>query len=181
LAQRSKALIYAVDIDENAYKQAKINFENSGFSSRLFVEKAAFQHWNTSLQFDLLVSNPPYFSDSFKSPDKGRNISRHNDCLFFAALIEKSISLMNPGGKLAVILPCSDFEFFHSLALETPLFLCRKTLVSSLPHKPPIRVLLEYSNKETVYREDNLFIEKSQKIYSEEFIALIRDFYLNIV
>jgi tRNA1Val (adenine37-N6)-methyltransferase len=178
LAQRSNAQVHAIDIDENACKQAKINFENSPFSARLIVEKAAFQHWETSLKFDLLVSNPPYFSDSLKSPDSGRSFARHNDSLLFTDLIEKSVSLMNPGGKLAIILPFDGFEVFQSSTWKNRLFLCRKTLVSSLPHKPPKRVLLEYSNKETDYEENVLLIEKSSKIYSEEYIALTKDFYL---
>ena len=177
LAQRSKAQVHAIDIDENACKQAKINFENSKFSDRLNVEKATFQHWNTPLRFDLLASNPPYFSGSLKSPDNKRNFARHNDSLFFADLIEKSCSLMNPEGKLAVILPFDEFEGFHSLALKNRLFLCHKTLVSSLPHKPPKRVLLEYSNKETDCLENILLIEESPKIFSEEYIALTEDFY----
>jgi tRNA1Val (adenine37-N6)-methyltransferase len=180
LAQRSEAQVYAIDIDENACKQAKINFENSPFSGRLFIEKVDFQHWNTSLRFDLLVSNPPYFTNSLKSADKGRNFARHNDSLFFADLIGKSCSMMNEGGKLAVILPFDGFEVFQALALESRLFLCRKTLVSSLPHKPPKRVLLEYSNKETDYREDMLLIEKAPKVFSEEYVAFTGDFYLNI-
>ncbi|MDR1610320.1 MAG: methyltransferase [Candidatus Symbiothrix sp.] len=178
LAQRSGAPIHAIDIDENACEQAKINFENSPFSSLLIVEKAAFQHWETSLRFDLIVSNPPYFSDSLKSPNAQRNFARHNDSLFFADLIGKSLSLMNPGGKLAVILPFDGFGDFHTLALENRLFLCRKTLVSSLPHKPVKRVLLEYSNQEADYKENILLIEQSPKIYSEEYIALTKDFYL---
>ena len=178
LAQRSEARIYAVDIDENACKQAKINFAASPFSNRLTIEKATFQQWNTPLKFDLLVSNPPYFSDSLKSPDNERNFARHNDSLFFADLIEKSFSLMNPGGKLDVIIPFAGFEAFQSLALENQLFLCRKTLVSSLPHKSPKRVLLEYSNEESSYREDLLLIEKSPKVFSDEYIAFTEDFYL---
>jgi len=180
LAQRSNAQIHAIDIDENACKQAKINFDNSPFFDRLIVENAAFQHWKTSLLFDLIVSNPPYFSDSLKSPNSGRNFARHNDSLFFADLIKKSSSLLNPDGRIAVIIPFAGFELFQSLAMENHLFLCRKTLVASLPQKPPKRILLEYSNKESGYREDLLLIEKSQSFYSEEYIGLTEDFYLNM-
>lgn len=178
LAQRSGATIHAINIDGNACEQAKINFCYSPFSSLLTVEKGAFQHWKTSLRFDLIVSNPPYFSNSLRSPRAGRNFARHNDSLSFADLIEKSLSLMNPEGKLAVILPSGGFEDFHSSALENRLFLCRKTLVSSLPHKPVKRVMLEYSNQETDYKENILLIEQSPKMYSEEYIALTKDFYL---
>jgi len=178
LAQRSEAKVYSIDIDENACKQAKINFDNSPFFNRLTIEKCAFQLWNPPLHFDLIVSNPPYFSDSLKSPDSGRNFARHNDSLFFSELIKKSISILNPGGKLAVILPLSGFDGFQSLAMENHLFLCRKTFVSSLAHKPPKRILLEYSNKEMECKENLLVIEKSPKIYSEEYIGLIGGFYL---
>lgn len=179
LAQRCPdAQVHAVDIDENACKQAKINFGNSPFSSRLVIEKAAFQYWNTSLRFDLLVSNPPYFTGSLKSPDSGRSFARHNDSLLFADLIGKSVSLMNPGGKLAVILPFDEFEVFQSLALKNGLFLCRKTQVLSLPQKPPKRILLEYSDRETDYLENSLLIEKLPKVRSEEYVALTEDFYL---
>jgi tRNA1Val (adenine37-N6)-methyltransferase len=179
LAQRFEAKVYAVDIDENAYIQAKINFANSPFADQLIIEKAAFQNWETPLKFDLIVSNPPYFSASLKSPDAKRSYARHNDSLLFADLIKKSVSIMNPEGKLAVILPFDVFENFQSLAYENQLFLCRKTLVSSLPNKPPKRVLLEYSKKETGYNEDTLLIDNAPNMRSDEYIALTKDFYLS--
>jgi tRNA1Val (adenine37-N6)-methyltransferase len=178
LAQRSGAAVHAVDIDGNACEQAGINFRHSPFASRLTVEQAAFQRWETPLRFDLIVSNPPYFSTSLKSPDAGRNFARHNDSLPFADLIGKSRALMTAAGKLAVILPFDGFEEFHALALGNGLSLCRKTLVASLPHKPVKRVLLEYSDRKTDCRENMLFIERAPKVYSEEYVRLTEAFYL---
>jgi tRNA1Val (adenine37-N6)-methyltransferase len=180
LAQRSTAFIEAVDVDENACRQAKINFENSPFRDRLKIEKIDFQSFSSPAKYDLLVSNPPYFSNSLKSPDNSRNFARHQDSLSLADLITKSASLLNPQGKLALILPFENLENANALARKNQLFLCRKTHVLSVPNQPPKRVLLEYALYKLDLQENELSIEKSRQVYSEEYIALTKDFYLSV-
>jgi len=178
LAQRSEAFIHAVDIDENACKQAAINFNNSPFHDRLSIERSDFQEFSSSVRYDLIVSNPPYFADSLKSPDKNRNFARHNEHLPLEVLIEKSASLLSPQGKTAFIIPFDRWENAHSLAIENHLFLCRKTLVSSLQNHPPKRVLLEYSFIKQDTTENSFYIGKTKQDYSEAYRALTVDFYL---
>jgi tRNA1Val (adenine37-N6)-methyltransferase len=180
LAQRSTAFVHSLDIDGNACRQAEINYKNSPFNKRITIEKADFQIWNTQLKFDLLVSNPPYFADSPKPPDTARSTARHNDTLQPETMLRKSISLMSARSRLAVILPVENSEQFHRLSIENKLFPCRKTFVTSLPHKPPIRILLEYANYPVDYTEDSLTIEDEPKVFSWEFINLMKDFYLKL-
>jgi len=179
LAQRSKGTVHAIDIDENACKQAEINFNNSPFHDRLRIESVAFQDFSSSVRYDLIVSNPPYFSQSLKSPDTNRNLARHNDSLPLEVLIKKSASLLSPQGKAAFILPFDRLEVAHALAVENQLFLCRETLVSSLQNRPPKRVLLEYSLiGNDIAKKDGFYIGKTKQNYSEEYQALTKDFYL---
>jgi len=178
LAQRSKALIHAIDIDENACKQAEINFNNSPFHDRLSVECCDFRNFSTSVRYDLIVSNPPYFIDSLKSPDKNRNLARHNEHLPLDILIKKSASLLSPQGKVALILPFDQWKDAHSIAVDNQLFLCRKTLVSSLENHPPKRVLPEFSLIENNPVENSLYIGKTKQTYSDEYRALTEEFYL---
>jgi tRNA1Val (adenine37-N6)-methyltransferase len=180
LAQRSSTFVHALDIDENACRQAEINYKNSPFNERLTIEKADFHLWNTSLRFDLLVSNPPYFVDSLKPPNAARSAARHNDTLHPEILIRKSISLMSARSRLAVILPVGNSEQFHSLSIANQLYPCRRTFVMSLLHKPPIRVLMEYANYPVDYKEDNLTIETAPKVFTENFICLMKEFYLKL-
>jgi tRNA1Val (adenine37-N6)-methyltransferase len=179
LAQRQpNSLIYALDIEENAFRQAKVNFENSIFTSRLYAVHSDIKNYNPNQKFDLIVSNPPYFADSLKSPDKNRNAARHNDSLAPEMLVAKSAALMQQHSRLAVIIPTANCEHFHSKALASNLYLHRKTRVYSLPHKPPKRILLEYTNYPIEYREDELLIETSPGHPSPDFVNLIREFYL---
>jgi len=178
LAQRSGALIHAIDIDENACKQAEINFNNSPFHDRLSVECCDFRDFSTSVRYDLIVSNPPYFSDSLKSPDKNRSLARHNEHLPLDILFKKSASLLSPQGKVALILPIDRWENANSLAVENQLILCRKTLVSTLQNHPPKRVLSEYSFIKQSPTETCFYIGKTKQEYSVEYRALTEDFYL---
>jgi len=179
LAQRSKAHVHAIDIDENACKQAEINFGNSSFQDRLSVESVAFQDFSSSVRYDLIVSNPPYFSHSLKSSNANRNLARHNEYLPLDVFIKKSASLLSPQGKVAFILPYDRSIEAQTLAVENHLFLCRKTAVSSLQNQPPKRVLLEYSLiSQGATKEDRFYIGETKQTYGNEYRALTKDFYL---
>ena len=114
LAQRCQAEIDAVDIDEAACIQARENADRSPFGDRLQIFHRPFANFvNESAgirQYDCIVSNPPYFIDSLKCPDKQRNQARHTDTLTLEELIEGSKQLLAPQGKLYLILPFDQRE-----------------------------------------------------------------------
>ena len=180
LAQRSNAPIDAIDIDENAYKQAIINFENSPFSERLKVYLTDFLSYSPSQNYDLIVSNPPYFIDSLKSPNPSRNFARHSDELNLEALVQKSKQLLSTQGRLSLILPFSSFDSIQAIAIQNHLYLTRKTIVRPLKNHPPKRILLEFSPKEKEIEINDIFIEESRHRYSQEYIELTKDFYLGM-
>ena len=178
LAQRSEAFVHAIDIDENACKQAEINFNNSPFNNRLSFEHIAFQNFSSFVKYDLIVSNPPYFTNSLKSPDNNRNIARHDEHLPLEDLFKKSASLLSPYGKAAFILPFDQLETAIKFAINNQLFLCRKSLVSSMQNHPPKRVLLEFSLIDQEVTEDSFYMGNTKQSYSNLYLALTKDFYL---
>jgi len=178
LAQRSNALIDALDIDENACKQAKYNVENSIFKERIQIIQSDFNNFNADYKYDLIVSNPPYFTNSLPAPDKQRNIARHNHALSFEVLLKKSATLLTEKGKIALILPYDAENQIQSFAENSGLFLCRKTVVLPKLDAAPKRILLEYSSTKTKPEISEIYIEKERHIYSDEFRKLTEEFYL---
>ena len=87
IAQRSEKLVYALEIEENAYNQALENFKNSKWHNSLFLTHSSLQNYKTSLKFDIIVSNPPFFNNSYKIQDSNRNLARHTDSLSFKELL----------------------------------------------------------------------------------------------
>ena len=181
MSQRSQANIDAIDLDENAYKQASINMRSSIFSDRINVILSGIETFETETLYDLIVCNPPFFAQSLKSQDDGRNMARHNDTLPFELLIKKSASLLCRKGILSVIIPSDSFNEFDTLAGSLNFYLKRKRNVVPKPAGEAKRVLLEYTLLYSEYiQEEDLIIELDRHVYSPSYINLTKDFYLNM-
>lgn len=185
LAQRSSAeLIDALEIDENAYEQAVENFENSDWGDRLFCYHAAFDEFVEEMQdeekYDLIVSNPPFYSADYSSGDAKRDQARFAEALPFEELLEGISLLLSKSGKFSVIIPASEEEEFLEIALQFNLYPQRITRVKGTPDSPAKRSLLELSFLDTQPLEDELVIETDRHQYTLEYIELVKDFYLKM-
>src|SRR5690606_21649535 len=61
LAQKSNARITAVEIDQNAFEEAKLNISISPWSNQIELIHANFEQFNTVNKFDIIICNPPFF------------------------------------------------------------------------------------------------------------------------
>ena len=195
MAQRCpEAQIDAIDIDEVAVNQAKENFQNSVFSHQLSAFKHSLQEWSnlqspiTNNQsaitnhpcYDLIVSNPPYFQNSLKNPDKGRELARHTDSLPFEELMAHSARLLKEDGQLALILPAEAEQEIRTIAARHSLYCTRVTRVYSKETKPARRVLLAFSRQPSAVSpiEDTLVLENEIGGRSAAYSELCKEFYL---
>ena len=183
LAQRGgDALIDAIDIDEGCVMQAQQNVKGSPFAHKIEVKSKSFQEYAITInsRYDLIVSNPPYFHNALKSPCQSRTHARHTDSLSFFEIISQGSSLLSEKGRIALILPHEFKQQLLEHASTVNLFAARITNVCPLPHKPPKRLLIELGRNQTGCVEDSLTIELSRHQYTDEFIALTKEFYLNL-
>ena len=181
LAQRCpEAQIDAIDIDEAAVEQARENAQISNFKFQISNFVSRLQDWKPQTKYDLIVSNPPYFQNSLKNPDKGRELARHTDSLSYAELIHHSVRLLNENGLLALILPAEAETEIRALAQSAGLHLTRATRVYSKENKPPKRVLLAFSIRPSAINpiEDTLVLEDEKGGRSAAYSELCREFYL---
>lgn len=183
LAQRSKALIDAIDIDLDACQQARSNIAKSPFTDRIQVYHTPLSEYKplTDEKYDRIVSNPPYFTETLKCPEDKRRIARHADTLTLPHLLERSRELLAPEGKLALILPYDHHDILMNQAEKESLFLYRETTVSSRSGLKPIRLLVElatYPTKEI--GSSSLFLETEDHQYTDTFTTLVKDFYLKM-
>lgn len=183
LAQRCPdAEIDAIDIDEAAVKQAQANFAASPWSERLHAQRISLQEYQLSsinYQFDLILSNPPYFVDSLKNPDKQRQTARHTDSLSYRDLLRCSAQLLSENGRLALILPAEAETIIFAEAKRVGLFAERLTHVYSKSGKPLKRILVAFKKGAGGCCETNDFhIESETSSRSEEYAKLTEEFYL---
>ena len=184
LAQRSTAQqIDALEIDEQAYEQATDNLENSPWNDRLFCFHAGLDEFmeEPEDEYDLIVSNPPFYSEDYKTDNDQRDLARFQDALPFEDLIEAADLLLSENGILAVIIPFKEEDRFLAIAKEFELYPTKITRVKGTPTAEIKRSLLALSrNKTTLFSIDELTIEIGRHEYTPEYIALTQDFYLKM-
>ena len=180
LAQRSSAQIDAVEIDSEAYNQAKENINNSPWSNRIQLYYNSIQDYAIDClkRYNLLISNPPFFTNASKAAIKARSIARHSDSLEQIELLQIAEKLLCEDGRLAIIYPTEQAEIFQEKAENFGFYCQRKLYVKSTLESSIKRILLELGKTPLKYQESMLVIETARHNYSTEFIALIKDFYL---
>lgn len=194
IAQRSpNSIIDAVEIDQRAYLQAVDNVRRSPWSERIHVYHGSIQELASSLsqthvlKYDLIISNPPFFENAYKSPQSSRNLARHSDRLSPTELLQVSSQLLNTQGSLAVIYPWETAQKLITNAARFNLFSDRQLLIKPTSDRAIKRVLIQFiknialptspPNLSLNSQSPNLVIEIAKHIYSPEFIALTKDFY----
>lgn len=204
LAQRyAEAQIDAIDIDADAVEQARENFAASPWAYRLHAAQCALQELRAESQelraesrelraesrerkYDLIVSNPPYFTDSLKNPDAARRTARHNDTLPFGTLIAESVQLLAANGTLAVIIPTEAEDELQRLAAERGLQCVKRCYVHPKPGRPAKRVMIAWTGGDQLRNAsatiggttEHLTLEDEQGGRSEAYRELTKDYYL---
>jgi len=182
MAQRSPAKIDGVEIDFSAYEQARENVARSPWNGRIFILHQSFQDFakQSRKRYDLISTNPPYFSNSHFTPEQKRTDARHDHKLNFEEILLGSSQTMNSNGRLNIILPAHSAKAFEAKAQKYHFWCTRKTYVKPTPYKDPKRVLLEFSTKKEPLRENYLVIETHKRHhYTKEYKELTKNFYLN--
>ncbi len=182
-AQRSCAeIIDAIEIDDNAYEQAVENFEASNWGDRLFCYHASFQEFFQEIDdtYDLLVSNPPFFTENYKTTDNSRDIARFEDALPFDHLFIGASRLLSEKGKFGMVMPYKEEDSVVDIAQKVGLFPHMITRVRGNMSSDIVRSLLLFGFDKVDCKEEELIIERSRHEYTEEYIELTKDFYLKM-
>lgn len=184
LAQRTNAdQIDALEIDEEAYEQCVENFENSPWADKLFCYHAALDEFvdDPEDEYDLIISNPPFYSEDFKTADEQRDLARFQDAMPFEDLIEAADLLLSENGTFAVVIPYKEEERFIDLCAEYELYAVKATRVKGSHKTPIIRSLLAFKRYElSVLTADELVVEINRHEYTDDYINLTQDFYLKM-
>ncbi|QBA19965.1 methyltransferase domain-containing protein [Chryseobacterium indologenes] len=176
LAQRNlQTRFLGLDINEDAAKLTRLNFENSPFHARLKNSHQDFKTFETVDRFDLIVSNPPYFEESVSEKDK---IARQTVELNFRQLISRAAELLADNGIFSVIIPVEAGGTFVSIGKENNLHLNRKINIRGIENAKAKRLILEFSSHENETSESDFVIEKSPRQYSDQYLELTKEFHV---
>lgn len=188
MAQRYAGVdIVGVDIDREACRDAVANVAASPWPGRVKIVEADVFAWaadDVAVGRPLcIVSNPPFFTETLRSPDKARALARHGEGLGVGSLIEWASCMMTgPDDSLSFIAPAErDDEVQYQLSLNR-LAAVRMTDVVSREGRPAVRRLYEARREAAVTTpcvRETIVIREVSGMYSQPYIALTEKFYLD--
>lgn len=183
LAQRTACVellpsITAIEIEQDAYSQAIDNAKSTLWHNRISIIHGDITQMAFTQQFDLIVSNPPYFYDSLPSKTEARGLAR-NITQNHITWLSQAKKWLSPKGRITFILPLDAGLKLIEQAKEIGLYCIEHYTVQSTPNKLAKRIILTFSMVDKVCAEKQLVIYQENHQYSEEFKELTEDFYLN--
>ncbi len=187
-AQRNpQAEIDAIEIDEDAARQAAINFKQSPFAGQLKIISGDVKEMKTDNPYDIIITNPPFFQQDLLSPNIKINLAKHAVSLSLQSLAETADALLKPDGEWNVLLSVPESHALDVIAKKLGWDVRRSLLLSHQPEMKPFRRLTNYSRSTTdghsrkiaIEAPETLFIySQGEKNYTADFQNLLRDFYL---
>lgn len=183
-AQRFTGLsVLGIDIDADAAAEAAANFSRSPWGARLEAFQTDFREFAASAEagtYDLIISNPPFFTGGAQAPDDARRIARHQESLGLHDLMDGAAHVLAPEGILAVVLPADKADEARAEAALARLEPTRECIVATTPRKPPRRILMEFrhSGIVTATQRENLLIHTPEGGFSDRYSRLVELFYL---
>ena len=187
LLNEETCTIHAVEIDETAVEQARENMDESPFADRLTVFHDSIQNFSKHHphKYNLVVSNPPFFTGGTLSSTGDKTNVRHTVKMPHGDLLHATRALLDKNGRFCVILPLIEGLRFIEIAATYGFYLTRRTDVRSKQDKGIERLLLQFELSNRTFSQDELIIENSPEVsdfsderdYTEGYKALTKDFY----
>lgn len=181
LAQKSDAKTDAVELDDEAFQQAKVNIENSVFAHTISVYNQDILNFTAEKKYDLVVCNPPFYENEMASHAANEKLAKHSTHLTLSSLLKKGKSLLQTDGKLAILLPYFRAHEFETEAAKNELHIEKKLSIKQTPKHDYFRVCYIMNQQETqVLHSEFITIKDEQNCYTAEFTSLLKPYYLNL-
>jgi tRNA1Val (adenine37-N6)-methyltransferase len=179
VAQRNQeAVIDAVEIDEGAYNQAVENVSESVFSERVNVFHTTIQQFQTANLYDLIISNPPFYQNHLQSEKSQKNLAHHTISLSFEDLIVSVNKFLKPNGTFVVLLPVHETTCLVEIAAQFQIFPQKQLQIRHRQNSKILRIITTFGYSEKIKIIEELIIKNLDETYTEDFIELLKDFYL---
>lgn len=183
IAQKmDKSKIVAVEIDKNAFEQAKTNVEKSIFQTQIEVSNSDINVYESNHKFDFIISNPPFFQNYLKSNVRARNMALHDESLSLNDLAHAVQNLLTETGTFILILPQYEMSQFELLANEKSMFKIKSVQIHNSPKKPIFREIAFFKKNEqnSLPKTEIFYISNDINEYSPEFKMLLKEYYLHL-
>ena len=180
IAQKNDMSIDTVEINAEAYLQAKENIENSIYKNKISIHNQNILEFDNKEKYDFIISNPPFYEGDLMSSQQNKNQAKHNESLTLSKLLQSIIRLLKDNGEFAVLLPFHRIIEFELLANDLNYFVQKEILMKQTPKHPYFRCIQIYSCTQLIKTTSDLIIKDENNLYTNSFVELLKDYYLHL-
>jgi len=183
IAQQSNAKIDAIEIDKETYEQAKENIAKSPWADRINVIHGDVKEFSGLKQYDVIISNPPFYENELKSGSSKKNKAHHDDSLLLDDLLTIIQQNLKSDGEFYLLLPYKRNDEIETCFTKNKLTITQKTLVKQSTQHSYFRILLSgkhSENKKEDFITSEIAIRNKEEKYTPEFIDLLKEYYLHL-
>lgn len=174
------AFIDAIDIDPVAVDCATQNFRESVFENRLQAHQVGVEDYQNVGQYQLIVSNPPFFVEDLKNPDPNKRRQRHTHVLFFKVLFERIVLWLDMPGRFYLIWPPHVRNQMLSYARQVGLHECHTIHIHSFADKAAFRMISVFSRVPEPVDNASFVIYDAPGRYTDAYKTLLQAFLLRL-
>ena len=183
IAQKNpETKILAVEIDKDAAEQAANNIGASVWKDHVDILKADVKDFSFPEKFDVIFSNPPFYENELKSEINRKNIAHHSENLTLKELLDIIKTNLNADGNFFLLFPYKRNDEIKKLFKDHQLHIAKILLIrQSIKHdyfRIFIKGNLSATEKEIEFDEMSIWDEHQQ--YTNEFVTLLKDYYLHL-
>ncbi len=182
LASRELVSVDAVEKDKESFEEASENFAKSSFSDRLRISHSDFNDFvlSSNKRYDLIISNPPFFINDLQSKNPKKSLARHTQSLSYKQLVNGARTLLNPDGKIAVVLPYQESRFFLKTAQDAGFFVEKKMLIFPVLGREPNRINLLLSSNPVDEQTEKFTIRDEDGKFTSQYVDFVKNYYLSV-
>jgi tRNA1Val (adenine37-N6)-methyltransferase len=173
--------IDAIEIDEDACRQAMQNIAASPFAKQIEVIHGDVKRFASSKKYDCIISNPPFYEKEITSNDNKKNIAHHHSGLRLEELLNIIRESLSPTGTFYLLLPFKRNEEIRKILLKQGLWVSKILFVRQSTQHNYFRMMiagkLDQENGAETFIEQ-ISIRDDQRQYTKEFKELLKDYYL---
>lgn len=146
LSTKSKCLIDAVEIQESIYELANMSINLNKLENQIHVYNEDINSFNTSLVYDIITCNPPFFKineNSLINNNELLRIARHEIHINLETIFKMSYKYLKDGGYLYIVHRASRLDELIEYGLKYKIPVKKVQLIKTGKDKLPSIVLIK--------------------------------------
>ena len=180
--QHPNSRFVGIDIDESSVLEFKENIYNNQLDGRCDARCIGLTEYSKVVtnQYDVIISNPPFFTSEMLPKDHKSRISKHTTTLSLQEIVKSVNIILKEGGLFYVILPVPESEAISQSFKAVGFEHIESMDIRSLASSPFFRRIQVFSkgnlDQKLILKQLTIYKSQERNDWTDEYKKLLQEF-----